>query len=156
MARSRITIIDTSIILKLIGLDGDPIARDTALEIEQRKESGEQIMLPTTALIEAGNRVAQAPGQRRRILAERLSSVISAAKERNAPWTIPETTWDDKSLDALVGGDSTGLTLVQLLESGRLGTGDIAVLVERDLQKSRIAHVDIDIWTDDGDLLSYS
>ena len=154
MQPRRVVVIDTSVVCRLIGIDGEEESRSILEEMEERRKRGEQFMLPTTALIEAGNRIAQAPG-RRREMAEKLVRVIEAAKVQTPPWVIPATRWDEQHLEALVAGDSTGQKLVDLLAAGSLGTGDVALLVERDEFKRRVAHIEVGIWTLDDELRAH-
>lgn len=42
-----------------------------------------------------------------------------------------------------------------LLGDGRLGTGDVAILVERDQFKRKTAHASLKVWTLDRELLSH-
>lgn len=72
MIRSAVVLVDTSIILRLIGIDGDERAKEAVEEFDNRRSKGRRLVLPVTALIEAGNRVAQQPRNVRRRCAERL------------------------------------------------------------------------------------
>ena len=84
MTPPRVVFVDTSIILRLIGMDGDDRALDAAAEFDRRREQGQRLVLPVTALIEAGNRVAQQRVDRRRF-AEQLRKLIEAANEPRCP-----------------------------------------------------------------------
>ena len=42
-----------------------------------------------------------------------------------------------------------------LLGDGRLGTGDVAILVERDQFKQSVAHTGVEVWTFDNELSAY-
>ena len=62
---------------------------------------------------------------------------------------------DQQFADELLAGDSTGSNLVTLLGDGRLGTGDVAILVERDQFKRSVAHAGVEVWTFDNELSAY-
>ena len=154
MTPPRVVFVDTSIILRLIGMDGDDRALDAAAEFDRRREQGQRLVLPVTALIEAGNRVAQQRVDRRRF-AEQLRKLIEAANEPDAPWILHEATLDRQFVDELLAGNSTGSDLVTLLGDGRLGTGDVAILVERDQFKEKTAHAGVEVWTLDEELSAH-
>lgn len=154
MARLHVVLVDTSVILRLIGLDGDDRAKDAADEFDARRAQGQQLVLTVTALIEAGNRIAQ-QGAGRRPLAEQLDKLIKAASRPDAPWIVPETTLDKRFVDELLQGNSTGSDLVTLIGDGRLGTGDVAILVERDRFQQKTANARVEVWTLDNRLAAY-
>ena len=155
MAISRqVLFVDTSVLLRLIGADGDDAAREIANEFEQRSARGEQFVIPVTAIIEAGNRIAQRASDRRR-LAERLAKVLEAASSAQPPWVVRATTWNRQFVDELLDGNSTGADLITLIGDGRLGSGDIAILVERDQFQRSTAYVDVRIWSLDDTLAAY-
>ncbi len=84
MTSPLVVFVDTSIILRLIGMDGDGRAKDAAVEFDRRRSQGQRLVLPVTALIEAENRVAQRHADRRR-LAEQLRKLIEAANRPDSP-----------------------------------------------------------------------
>ncbi len=155
MTHSPVFLVDTSIILRLIGVDGDEHAKDAADELDRRKKKGERFILSATALIESGNRVAQQPKDRRRF-AEQLKKLIEAANEADPPWILHEATLDKQFVDELLAGDSTGSDLVTLLGNKQLGTGDVAILVERDRLREKTAFENVSVWTLDKELAALS
>ena len=155
MALPHVVFVDTSVILRLIGKDGDDRANEAAIEFDERREQGERLVLTVTALIEAGNHIAQQPTGRRQ-LAEQLKKLIEAANAPNPPWILREATLDREFVDELLDGNSTGSDLVTLLGDGRLGSGDVAILVERDQFKRKTAHASVEVWTFDAKLAAYS
>ena len=154
MTPPLVVFVDTSIILRLIGMDGGDRAKEAAVEFDRRREQGQRLVLPVTALIEAGNRVARQHADRRR-LAEQLRKLIEAANKPDTPWILREATLDRQFVDELLAGNSTGSDLVTLLGDGRLGTGDVALLVERDQFRHKTAHVAIEVWTLDQELSAH-
>ena len=125
MALRRVVFVDTSIILRLIGNDGDDLAREAAVEFDSRRSRGQQLVLPVTALIEAGNRVTQQQASKRRRLADQLGKLIEAANKPDAPWILRETALDQQFVDDLLAGNATGSDMVTLLGDGRLGVGGV-------------------------------
>lgn len=146
--------VDTSIIVRLIGMDGEKDAREVAAEFDKRRAAGQRFVLPVTALIEAGNRVAQRSSKRRRF-AKRLRKIIREASQPSPPWILHGITLGEQFAKELLEGDSTGSDLVTLLGDGRLGTGDVAILVERDQFKRKTAHTHVTVWTLDEELSAY-
>ena len=155
MAVPHVVFVDTSVILRLIGMDGIDQATNAAVEFDERRDQGQRLILTATALIEAGNHIAQRSSGRR-ALAEQLRKLIEAANTPDPPWILRETTLDQNFVDELLNGNSTGSDLITLLGDGRLGTGDVAILVERDQFKTKTAHARVDVWTLDDELASYS
>ena len=154
MTPRLVVFVDTSVILRLIGMDGGDRAKDAAEEFDRRRTQGQQLVLPVPALIEAGNRVAQQRADRRR-LAEQLRKLIESANKPDAPWILREATLDWQFVHELLAGNSTGSDLVTLLGDGRLGTGDVAILVERDQFKQKTAHAGVEVWTLDQELSAH-
>lgn len=146
---------DTSVLMRLIGMDGDGAMGDIAAEFEGRAQDGQQFVVPVTAIVEIGNRIAQLPSDRRRF-SERLAKILEAVRSGELPWLIHGVVWDDEFVDELLAGDATGSRLVDLVGDGRLGTGDVAILVERERFKRKTAFVDVDIWSLDQDLAAFS
>ncbi|MCY4069374.1 MAG: hypothetical protein OXE79_09780 [Acidimicrobiaceae bacterium] len=154
MSLPSVVFVDTSVIVRLIGLDGEQPANAVAAEFERRREAGQRFVLPVTALVEAGNIVVRQTSDRRRF-AERLQKVIEEANQPNPPWILHQVTLDQQFADELLAGNSTGSDLVGLLGDGRLGTGDVAILVERDQFKRSVAHATIKVWTFDSELAAH-
>ncbi|MCY3862324.1 MAG: hypothetical protein OXG67_10220 [bacterium] len=155
MARLHIALVDTSVILRLIGKDGDDHAREAADEFDARRSQGQRLVFTVTALIEAGNHIAQQKTGRRS-LAVQLAKLIKAANRPDAPWIVPETTLDRGFVDELLEGNSTGSDLVTLVGDGRLGSGDVAILVERDRLQQKTANTSVEVWTLDDESQAHS
>ncbi len=49
----------------------------------------------------------------------------------------------------------TGSDLVTLIGDGRLGTGDVAILVERDRFQQKTAAAAVEVWTLDSELAAH-
>ena len=151
-----VVFVDTSVLLRLVGTDGEEAAREIAEEFDTRQADGQQFVIPATAIVEAGNRIARQSSDRRRVFAERLQSVLEAASAADPPWIIHAATLDPQFVQELLDGNSTGSDLVTLLGDGRLGTGDVALLVERDRFLRDNAYLSATIWTLDQQLAAYS
>lgn len=141
-----VTFIDTSVLCELLAVPGMCSQHDDIrTEFELRDEAGERFVIPITAVIETGNHIAQAAGDRR-AAAERFVRFLGAAGVSEAPFTVHELSWDDQFLTELCLGNATGRPLVDLA-SARMGAGDIAILVERDRFKRDSAYTDVRLWT---------
>ena len=110
-------------------------------------------MIPITAVIETGNHIAQAAGDRR-AAAERFVGFLAAASSGIAPWTVQRPSWDDEFLAELCAGNATGQLFTDLA-SARMGAGDVAILVERDRFRRDSAYTDVQVWTLDVGLGAY-
>lgn len=152
MPDQRLVLIDTSVLHELIGLDGPERQEVAATELLERQQDDQVFVIPVTTLIETGNAVAR---RRDRPAAERLVGIIRMAAADSPPWTIGRPTWDSGFLDELLGGDSTGSNLVDLLGDGRLGTGDVAILVERDRLRAGTAYTQFEVWTRENELRAH-
>lgn len=155
MPNQRVVLIDTSTLHHIVGLDGDGEARSTVLEdFDRRAAQGDLFVVPVTAIIETGNHIAQSNGNRRE-MAERLVRIIQKAQSPDPPWIIRAVTWDSLFLDDLIKGDSTGSDLITLLGDGRMGSGDVAILVERDRFRSETAYTTVEVWSSDNELRAH-
>lgn len=114
-------------------------------EFELRSEEGERFVIPITAVIETGNHIAQAAGNRRDA-AQRFVAFITAAGSAQAPFTVHQASWDDRLLDELCAGNGTGQPFIDLASAG-MGAGDVTILVERDRFQRDSAYTDVRVWT---------
>lgn len=155
MPDQRVVLIDTGILHHIVGLDGDgPDRRAVLAQFDEREANGDLFVIPVTAIIETGNHIAQSAGDRRS-MAELLVKVIREAQSPDPPWIIRATTWDATFLNDLVAGDSTGSDLITLLGDGRMGSGDVAILVERDRFRRETAYTAVEVWTADDHLRAH-
>ncbi|MEU8522670.1 hypothetical protein [Streptomyces sp. NPDC048577] len=100
-----------------------------------------------TAVIETGNHIAQLPtGGHRRQYAEKFAAVLRMVVEGEAPWSLNEVEWNAAHLNALISGGSTETSLVEHAV-GRVGCGDLDILIERDRHLARTARVKATVWT---------
>lgn len=85
-----VCIVDTSVLLEL--LDVPDKSDDSAMfvrEFEGRVKAGEAMLLPLTAILEAGNFVGQVgSGKVRRKLAEKLVAIVAQALLPASPFTL--------------------------------------------------------------------
>ena len=134
MPANLVIFIDTSVLVALLGVPGfNQRHQEAQKEFRAYQADGAKFVIPITTIIETGNHIAQVKKDGRRDAAVRFRRAIEAAKATSPPWTIRDMKWDNEFLERLIAGDSSGSDLVEHLGSGRLGAGDIAILVERDL-----------------------
>ncbi|GAA1900443.1 hypothetical protein [Lapillicoccus jejuensis] len=149
-------LIDTSVFLEILDVPGKASRhQQIADEFIARYKDGHRFVLPLTTIIETGNHVAQCGGDRRGA-ARRFTTALRQAQETQPPWIIRDVQWDKARLDYLLTGDSTGSSLMDLLGDGRMGTGDVAILVERDEFRSASNFTDVRIWTLEATLNAYA
>lgn len=144
-----VTFLDTSVLCELVEVPGKSQHRDEVrAEFGRRVSDGEQFVVPITAVIETGNHIAQASGDRRSA-AERLVGLLRAASAGEPPFALNEVRWDGGFTAELCDGDSTKQTLVDLAGNGLMGAGDVAILVERDryIAATSMRRTDVRVWT---------
>lgn len=149
--------IDTSVLCNLLDVPGRNQHRE-AVQAEFRalvEEGRTRFVIPVTTVIETGNHIANAAGDRRGA-AERLQRLLDRAVDEDAPWQLHAVTWDAGFLAALRAGDGTGMPLVDHLGNGTMGTGDLAILCERDAFRARTDFRAVEIWTLEANLAAYS
>lgn len=147
------TFVDTSVLCELLEVPGKSSPeRAGALkeEADRRHQAGERFVIPITAVIETGNHIAQADGNRFEV-AGRLVRLLELAVAEQSPWRVLQTRLGPEFLSSLCAGDSTGKSL-QALAAARVGAGDVALLVERDQLLSGSAAVSVQVWTLDAGL----
>lgn len=145
---TTVTFVDTSVLCELLQVPGKSSpaqGAELAEEMDVRQDEGERFVIPVTALIEVGNHIAQCSGDRRAV-ALRLVKLLEMAVVEGAPWTVLQTRFGSDFLAALRGGDSTGEPLEDLLAK-KIGTGDVAILVERDQFRSASSVTTTQVWT---------
>lgn len=149
-----VTFVDTSVLCELLRVPGKcqrhEVIRD---ELEARIAAGENLVIPITAVIEAGNHIAHSGS---RDAAERFVDLLGRAGEEGSPFIIHRVAWDDEFLADLFAGDATGESFADLAGSGRMGAGDVAILVERDRFRRISAYANVPIWTLEAILGAYS
>lgn len=154
---SRVTFIDTSVLCNLLSVPGkSQHVAEAKAELEVRSGRGERFILPVTTIIETGNHVEQATNNRS--AAEAFARFVRSAIGGDGPFQANTLTWDTTFLERLLDGAATGVSLEDLASTHQLGSGDVAILVERDLYVAATAYqaADVEIWTRDGRLASYA
>lgn len=153
----RVTFVDTSVLCNIIPIPGR-CQRETEAraDLVQRLGRGETLVLPVTAVVEAGNFVAQIPdGNLRRATASTFSGILEMVASNQAPWVLHEFPWDGAFLLGLVEGAGTGVSLVEHAVAG-VGVGDLSILQEMRAYKARTALHDVTVWTYDEMLGAYA
>jgi hypothetical protein len=152
----EVRFVDTSVLCDLLDVPGKNQQRDVVRqELRSLVEDGVQLVLPIAAIIETGNHIANAAGDRRPS-AERLQRFLELAASEDPPWQLHAVTWDAAFLAHLQAGDGTGMALVDHLGNGTMGTGDVAILCERDVFRARSSFRAVEIWTLEATLAAYS
>lgn len=154
---ATVRFIDTSVLCNLVDVPGKNQHRaELQAEFKALVEAGNtRFVIPVTAIIETGNHIANAGGDRR-AAAERLQRFLDSAANEDLPWQLHATTWDAEFLTALGDGAGTGMRLVDHLGNGTMGTGDLAILCERDAFRERTNFRAVEIWTLEATMGAYS
>ena len=156
MPLNTVWFIDTSVFVEILDVPGKAQQPTTvADEFVKRSHAGHKFILPVTTIIETGNHVAQCTGDRREA-ARRFVEAVRQASESEPPWIIRDVQWNSAFISDLMSGDSTGSSLVDLLGDGRMGTGDVSILVEREKFTRSSTYTDVRLWTLEKELGSYS
>lgn len=154
---SRVAFVDTSVLCDLLQVPGKSQHAEQAKdELAQRTGRGERFILPVSTIVETGNHVEQATNNRS--AADAFANLVRAAIEGRGPFQANTVTWDAAFLDRLLAGAATGVDFVDLASTHQLGSGDVAILVERDMFVAATAysHQDVEIWTNDTRLAAYA
>jgi hypothetical protein len=150
-------LVDTSILRELLNVPGKASKNEEVKnELAKRAKAGDRFVITITAIIETGNHICNSKQGDRRGAAERFHAMLTAVRNGILPFRLNEVDWNAHFLDCLLAGDSTEEQLVDLVGNGRFGTGDISILVERDLLRSRSNLDNVRIWTLEAELVAYS
>ncbi|WP_113700207.1 hypothetical protein [Nonomuraea lactucae] len=152
----KVEFVDTSVLCNLLDIPGKNQDRDAVTRQLTEDKRGCRLILPVTAVIEAGNHIAQLPdGRLRRDYAGKLSELLEIVIDGRAPWVLHTVVWGADFLRSLIAGAGTGIPLSDHAMS-KLGLGDLCILAERELYRSRVTGVEVGIWTLDDQLRSHS
>ncbi len=149
--------VDTSILCNLLDVPGRNQDR-AAVQTEFRQlvdEGMTRFVIPVTTVIETGNHIANADGDRR-AAAQRLERFLQMAAADDPPWQLHAVTWDARFLARLRAGASTSMSMVDHLGNGTMGTGDLAILSERDEFMARTSFRSVEVWTLEATMAAYS
>lgn len=149
--------VDTSVLCNLVDVPGRNQRRDEVQAEFKRlvAEGRTRFVIPVTSIIETGNHIANATGDRRSA-AKRLEQFLESAATGDLPWQLHAVNWDADFLAALRRGGGTGIPLVDHLGNGTMGTGDLAILCERDAFRQRTHFLAVEIWTLEAVMAAYS
>lgn len=146
---ATIVLIDTSIFDEILGVPGKSQNREQVLDaLDGWIQQGASLLLPMATVIEAGNHIAQAKGDKQgRIIAEQYVKQVRMAMTDQSPFTAtpgfnPDRVleWIDAYPDYAVRG---------------IGTADLSIIKEWERQRELNPHRRVLIWTLDGDLIGY-
>lgn len=151
------TFIDTSVLVEVLKVPGkNQRYEEITAELRERLKSSESMILPTAAVIETGNHIAQLDdGGLRRNLAVGLARLLEATVTESAPWTLNGARWDGELLTAICGG-ARGCPPLPEMAAQKIGVGDVSILAEAEAYERRVANVAVSIWTLDAGLAAYA
>lgn len=154
----QVRFVDTSILCDLIAIPGKAQQHSVVREeLEGLIRAHVQLVLPIATIIETGNHIAQVQeGTARRRCAERFVALLRATSRGDLPWVLHSVAWDARMLELLCEGTHQTGPFVELAGSGVLGTGDLSILAECELYRSRTAGVEVTVWTHDQKLRAYT
>lgn len=146
---SAIVVVDTSVLMEVLDIPGFNQHRDQVMEkFNAFVEEGAHLFLPTAAVFEAGNHIAQLQhGQRRRASADRFARAIRAALNDEAPWK-PIRMCDAKELAEWI--DEFPEAAMQ-----GLGVGDLSIKKEWEALCDRHPLSRVLIWSQDRHLAAF-
>lgn len=81
---------------------------------------------------------------------------MELAAHDHPPWQLHAVTWDADFLRSLRAGARTGSSLVDHLGNATMGTGDLAILCERDAYRERTRFRSVEVWTLEATMQAYS
>lgn len=157
--RRLVEFIDTCVLVEILNIPERASQHQEVIDELARKEAaGMTLVLPTAAVIEAGNFVCQIKdGQQRRSATERYVELLRRSAAGETPWVLHKATWNGAILTAICDGAGTGTTLVEHSVNQTIGVGDLSILAERNIYRSTVAQsvVAVGVWTTDGKLRSW-
>jgi hypothetical protein len=153
----EVRFVDTSVLCDLLAVPGKCQQQHSVRdELQRLIEDRVQLVLPIATVIETGNHIAQAAdGRSRRACAERFVALLRETAAGRLPWVLHSVAWDAAMLEALCDGVQGTGSFVELAGAGLLGTGDLSILVERDLYRHRTSGIQVTLWTHDDRLRAY-
>lgn len=114
------------------------------------------MIVPISAVVETGNHITHLPdGAARRASAERFVKTLRAIAGGELPWVLHQVAWDECFLSKLCDGVAGTGPFVDCATRG-LGSGDLAILVERELYLERSAIDRAGVWTLDAQLAAHA
>jgi hypothetical protein len=157
----EVVFVDTSVPLNVLNVPGnckpDEHTRDYS-EMERLRQAGTTLILPMTALIEAGNAVAKVSGNNQYNVTQRYLQVVRATVNGSAPWTFSGVALDGPLVQKMLSGADSIPDLAQLMTS-RVGTGDAAIMKEVAQYRMNVhlpSGTSVRIWTHDEGLRAYA
>ena len=144
-----VCIVDTSILCNVLRMPGrDQHYEQAIAELEVHIEQRHRLLLPVTAILEAGNLIAQSgDGRQRRAVAERFIQQVRQAIEGQAPWTPTPAFELDRVLKYLDGFAEHAMRGV--------GFGDMAITYEFERQCQLNPGRRVFVWSYDDHLRAY-
>ena len=154
---AKVLIIDTSIMCVWLKVPGKKTAGKNNehtydmvyRHIEDEKKKGTKLVLPIATIIETGNHIAHAEGNKERS-AKELSNIILNAAEGISPWIaidMQNTLWQTDNLSKLV--EEWKNTVISEAQS----IGDAAIV--QIAQHFASSGIEVEIFTGDGGLKNY-
>lgn len=153
----RVELLDTSILLEILGVPFESDSRDQILaQVDEKDESGVELLLPAASVVEAGDHVGRIDnGHDRRVCARRLHELIEATLSGDVPWSFEPLEWDADLLALLLRPDHPTLpSLIESLAAQYLEMGDMLIIGEFQRLRANLSPeaVDLDVWTKDASL----
>jgi hypothetical protein len=146
---SSIVLVDTSILLNVLDVEGRNDLRDEVFdELGTRIEAGDHLFIPLAAIIETGNHIAHvANGAARRSAAKRFVDAVQDALNSVAPWK-PLNFPDHTELGAWLQAFPDSATR-------QIGMGDVSIQHEWKQLCAKFPMSSVAIWSVDEDLQGY-
>jgi hypothetical protein len=155
--KRKVVFVDTSVLVEVLRIPGKSQRPEAVQkELRERTAAGESIVLPTAAIIETGNHIAQLEnGTERRTHAEGFAKVLESTIAQEPPWVFNGAPWDKNLLTFLCHGPGGCAPLADMASQG-IGVGDVSILAEAAAYRARVAHVDVQVWTLERGLAAYT
>lgn len=158
VSRRQIMLLDTSVLLELLGTPHESDHQEKAEEeYELLISEGVELRIPMATVLETGSHVGKIDnGYNRRECAKKFDKFMRAALGAQAPWKFTPLEWDDQLVLDMLNGYYPDVTMEVALSTRVLEMGDMAIIQEfrrlRANLDSRV--VDVDVWTYDSGLRS--
>ncbi|TKG95186.1 hypothetical protein EYV94_10775 [Puteibacter caeruleilacunae] len=145
---NKVWIVDTSVLCNILSVPHKNQNKEQVIaDFRERIQNDDSFLLPYTVIVETGNHIGQANGDRY-ALAERFVSLVDQSIDGNAPWKTMKVPSKEKVKEWIVGfPDNAARTK---------GYGDHSIIKEWQEYSDTHKGLSVSIWTLDSDLVGYN
>ena len=145
----NVRLIDTSILLNLLGVPGRCQDAETVkIEFDAAIREKDTLILPFATIIETGNKIAQIRGERKHHIAEKFTEYLKRTALDEAPWSC--ASFDISNEDLFFYSEH----FLDYADKS-VGMGDLSIIHHYEKCKELLPVGNIMIWSTDQHLSAY-